>query len=97
VRSASGGCLAALRRLSICCEHVGEPWRVRECNLRTETHRCDKADDPPAWFPPSSRRSPTTSSSGPGYRHPHSRKLQPLKEITNHEANYRAVHSVVAN
>jgi hypothetical protein len=28
VRSASGGCLAALRRLSICCEHVGEPWRA---------------------------------------------------------------------
>ena len=25
------------------------------------------------------------------------RKLQPLKEIRNHEANYRAVHSVVAN
>ncbi|MDT5259517.1 MAG: hypothetical protein QOD10_4597 [Mycobacterium sp.] len=74
MRSASGGCLAALRWLSICCVHVGEPWRafVNE-TLETEAHRRDKADGPPAWFPPSSRRSPTTSSSGPVYRHPHPR------------------------
>lgn len=75
MRSASGGCLAALRWLSICCVHVGEPWRSR---LRAVAPLPRRVLDP---------ATDTLTQ----------RKLQPLKEITNHGANYRAVHSVVAN
>ncbi len=83
--------------LSTCCQHGGYPWRAFVNETENWTHRRDKADDPLAQLPPSSRRSPTAFESGirlPDTLTP--RKLQPLKEIMDAGANCCPVHSVDA-